>query len=95
MLLIIAAIFFIIIGLIFIISKKNPIPILTKDKDQSTTASNSDKAGLENKNKVERSKPLEDLVASSNFPEVVFYFGSQTGTAEKFCGILEQEAQKI
>ena len=42
------------------------------------------------------SQNVEGLVAPSNFPsEIVFYFGSQTGTAEKFATLLEGEAQKI
>lgn len=39
---------------------------------------------------------MEDLVVPGNFPEeVTFYFGSQTGTAEKYCKALEEEASKI
>ena len=29
---------------------------------------------------------LTNLEVPGNIPEIVFYFGSQTGTAEKFCG---------
>jgi NADPH-ferrihemoprotein reductase len=40
--------------------------------------------------------PLEELKVPGQFPqEVVFYFGSQTGTAEKFCNTLDQEIVSI
>ena len=39
---------------------------------------------------------VEKLNVPENFPqEIVFYFGTQTGTAEKFCGTLEQEIQQF
>ncbi len=40
--------------------------------------------------------PLETLKVPQSFPqETVLYFGTQTGTAEKFCGVLEQELSSI
>ena len=43
-----------------------------------------------NKKVVARKVPLESVTIPEGFPsEVVFYFGSQTGTAEKQCIILE------
>ena len=43
-----------------------------------------------------RKVPLEKFSLPEGFPrEIVFYFGSQTGTAEKFCTALEQEAHSI
>ena len=40
----------------------------------------------------ERQKKLEQLTVPGNFPELTFYFGSQTGTAEKFAKSLDEEA---
>lgn len=43
-----------------------------------------------------RSEKLKHLRLPSNFPSVAnFYFGSQSGTAEKFCQQLEEEAQQL
>ena len=39
---------------------------------------------------------LESLACPSTFPkELPIYFGSQSGTAEKFCCTLEEEAHSI
>ena len=40
-----------------------------------------------------RSATLEKLVTPSNLPPIKIYWGSQTGTAEKFAGVLDEEAQ--
>lgn len=95
MLAIIIAISFIVLGIIFIIIKK-------KGKPQLDAVTQAEKKKSENpeeskeKKLFEAAYKLEDLEAPSNFPsEIVFYFGSQTGTAEKFCQILDEEANKI
>ena len=76
MILIIAGAIFILIGLFFILSKKDPILVTKTDKPQSSNQNITGKDDKDKEVKVERSKPLEELVAPSNFPEVVFYFGS-------------------
>lgn len=38
---------------------------------------------------------MDTLIIPGNFPELVFYFGSQTGTAEKFANQLDEEAHYI
>ena len=44
----------------------------------------------------ERAETLKNLVVPSNFPKSAkFYFGSQSGTAEKLCQILEEEANQL
>lgn len=41
---------------------------------------------------MQRLSKFDDLVVPGNFPELTIYFGSQTGTAEKFANQLDQEA---
>ena len=44
----------------------------------------------------DRQHDLRQLTVPSNFPtKLHLYFGSQSGTAEKFCQILDEEAQVI
>ena len=44
--------------------------------------------------KPDRSAQLNALVIPSNLPKNLnLYFGSQSGTAEKFCQVLDEEAQ--
>jgi NADPH-ferrihemoprotein reductase len=38
---------------------------------------------------------LSALEVPGNIPEIVFYFGSQTGTAEKFVDTLDEEASVL
>jgi len=43
-----------------------------------------------------REVDLKKLCKPTSFPEdVVIYFGSQTGTAEKFSHIIDEECQKL
>ena len=62
----------------------------------ATSKTESSGSGGGPKTEVIRKVPLEKLSLPEGFPrEIVFYFGSQTGTAEKFCTALEQEAHSI
>lgn len=47
------------------------------------------------KNSFERVRSFANLTIPGNMPEVVFYFGSQTGTAEKFANQLEEDAERL
>lgn len=38
---------------------------------------------------------LKELKVPTNIPEIVFYFGSQTGTAEKLCSQLDEDAHAL
>ena len=40
-------------------------------------------------------KALTELQVPGNVPPVTLYFGSQTGTAEKFCATLNEEADML
>ena len=72
------------LALVFLKSGKKPTP-----STASTATESPGKPEENTKTTKSRSVPLEDLVVPGNFPkELVFYFGSQTGTAEKFCGYL-------
>ena len=42
-----------------------------------------------------RHSVLAQMVPPANLPPIKFYWGSQTGTAEKFAGILDEEAQAM
>jgi NADPH-ferrihemoprotein reductase len=89
---IIGGLLFVILGLIIIFLNKSSSPTKGAPSTNNRDALTEDA----NKKPAVRTVKLEDLVLPSNFPnEVVFYFGSQTGTAEKFCSILEEEANKI
>jgi sulfite reductase alpha subunit-like flavoprotein len=91
----IGAILLIALGLAFILWKKNAgtSKSETKKVDIKKTP---EAAGPAEKKLFISKVPLESLVVPGNFPsEVPIYFGSQTGTAEKFSGILEEEARKI
>ena len=39
-----------------------------------------------------RETELKELTVPVSIPEIAVYFGSQTGTAEKFAGVLDEEA---
>ena len=38
---------------------------------------------------------LTDLEMPGNIPSMDIYYGSQTGTAEKFAGVIEEEATML
>ncbi|CDW71895.1 nadph--cytochrome p450 reductase [Stylonychia lemnae] len=97
MIAIIVGVFLVCLGLALILIKKKAKPQAGISGGGLTAEA---QAELDKKNQpvkpVEGAIPLESLQAPSNFPsEVVFYFGSQTGTAEKFCQTLDEELQKI
>lgn len=86
----------ILIGIAIVFLKKSPkistnvSTESTNDKDKKDA--DKDKTALQFASSI----PLEDLEAPANFPEeIVFYFGSQTGTAEKFCTILDKEITSV
>jgi uncharacterized membrane protein len=87
MLALIIPVFLILIGIFLIVFKQKTTKSVTISKDTPAQTS-------ADQSKKEELKPtLEELTIPGNFPsEIVFYFGSQTGTSEKFCGILEEEA---
>ena len=82
---IILALLLILVGIILaykIMYKKTP-SYETLNSQNSVTTIQDKKTG---KDTTENLVPLEELVLPSNFPSVlVIYFGSQTGTSEKFC----------
>lgn len=88
---IIIPIVLIVIGIVIVLLRNKMKPNSTK-----TVTATPDKKSESAPVIKTRSIPLEELVIPGNFPsELVFYFGSQTGTAEKFCGYLQEEANKI
>ncbi len=93
MYLLLAGVLLVFVGLAFILMKKDAKPVLKGSSDQTSGTKTGSQTDLDKAN--EKSVPLESLVAPSNFPEVVFYFGSQTGTAEKFATVLDEEANKL
>lgn len=97
MVLVIGGLLLIGIGLAAAFNKKNG-PKTTVQVIKKTEETKKKEEKKENKvaKEVVRSVPIEQLSVPLSFPnEVVFYYGTQTGTAEKFCGVLEQEAQTI
>ena len=92
-------------GLAIIVSRRKgfkQIPLTTQKEvssvESTAATSKTESSGSGDGPKIEviRKVPLEKLSLPEGFPrEIVFYFGSQTGTAEKFCTALEQEAHSI
>lgn len=84
---------------LLLIKKKAKADLGTASPTTASTnlkGKNDSSAQDSSKKLVEQSANLENLRVPGNFPEeVVFYFGSQTGTAEKFCQVLEEELNKI
>eukprot|EP00347_Sterkiella_histriomuscorum_P023964 403332775 len=90
------ALAFIAIGAFLLLQKKQPKAELNQPNKAVSPKDDIKEVKITEKKIIPTSVPLESLRAPSNFPkEVVFYFGSQSGTAEKFCQILDEEAQKI
>jgi sulfite reductase alpha subunit-like flavoprotein len=91
--------FSIILPIVFILAALLVFLKFRSSKSEETSASktgNEDGKQGDKKSTEEVVIPLEELVLPSNFPsELVLYFGSQTGTAEKFCVTLEEEANKL
>ena len=88
----------IVIGaLVYLFLLQDSVPRSTKKLEtlQSFEMTEEEKAALAKAKADERSKELEDLVVPVNFPEVSIYFGSQTGTAEKFAQQLTEEADDL
>jgi len=82
-------------GLYLIVVKRNAFrPVCTPSDPKAEPT----KPKEEKTSKVElvRKVPLEKLVLPDGFPsQITIYFGTQTGTAEKFALTLESEANSI
>jgi len=58
---------------------------LTEEEKAAKAAADAEKAR----------EALMQLEVPGNIPEIAFYFGSQTGTAEKFCSALDEDASQL
>ena len=95
---IVFGIFLIVIGIVLISKKKQSEKLIQEqqkayaDKKEEKKDTKEPEAKKKEAKVVVRKVPLEQLVVPAGFPrEVLFFYGSQTGTAEKFCQTLDQE----
>ena len=70
------------------------------DNSAQATGSGEEKSEEEKKKEADaaasnRAEQLSKLKVPGNLPPVHFYFGSQTGTAEKFATVLDEEANML
>ena len=61
----------------------------------STEQTEEEKKAAEEQASADRAATLQNLEVPGNLPPIRVYFGSQTGTAEKLAGVLDEEAQMM
>ena len=87
------------LGIMFISNKPKSAVVESNQADTKNGEGDGDDAEKAAKRKERAEKhmaTLEQLVCPSNIPaDLPIYFGSQSGTAEKFCQTLEEEAHFI